>query len=148
MKIILMMLCLFLTNFTCLHAIPMGGEYERVEGEVVDWIYREGITLKRSTPGFSVEYEIPAHYVFLLKSDNMKEDDVNWLNGLSRRFLFQDPIFHRIGNKNEFIVVVFAKKDIVSLENESTSIRIDNYKISVSGFGYFDATFSKLAENP
>jgi hypothetical protein len=145
MKLILIINLIFLSG-NCLYALPFGDSFQKVSGEVVDWAYREEITLKRSSYGNSVELVIPSHYILILKPMEMEREDIQELNNLAAFFLFQDPILQRQRDEVVLRIIVYGKKDILSLSDARNIVILENYSVKGGGFGNYEVSYGNITQ--
>lgn len=113
-------------------AVPRASNVEIVEGNIVNWIYREKIKYSRSHQEGMVEYEVPSHYIVIISNfknadkDNMLALDLasNIACGIS----FTDRVITDL-DKDHRCLFIKAEK-INPLLLVGAHIKITDYKIS------------------
>jgi hypothetical protein len=117
--------CIFID---LVRAIPVASEVDSVEGNIVSWVYREKIKYSRTVQELSVEYEIPSHYIVMIKNVTTSDkESLKFADKILGTISFTDHIF--LDQENEYYFLHINSDQINPLLINGSNIKITGYKI-------------------
>lgn len=109
-------------------AIPVASEVDSIEGNIVSWVFREKIKYSRTEQAQSVEYEIPSHYIVMIKNVTTSDkENLKFADKILGTISFADHIFS--DRENEYYFVHINSEEINPLLMNGSKLKITGYKI-------------------